>query len=179
MKVIALIASRTPSLTPRPLSPTPPNGVSSVRQPGTSRMLTVPARSSLMQRLIARQSNVQTPLESAYGRRVGDRDRLVEVCDADDRGDRAERLAGDQAALGTHVVEHRRCQLRAVALAAVEQLGAVGDGVVDALLDRDRGALVDHGADVGLGVERGRRPQRRGAGGDPLGELVGDRIRRR
>ena len=83
---------------------------------------------------------------------------------------------GDQPALRTDVVEHRRCQQRAVALAAEEQLRAVGDRVLDALLDRDRGALVDHRADVGRLVERIADAQRGGARRDPLGQLIGDRL---
>jgi hypothetical protein len=118
--LLARIASRTPSLTPRPLSPIPPNGVSSVRQPGTSLTLTVPARSSRTQRAIARQSNAHTALESAYGVEVGGRDRGIEVAHADDRRDRPEGLVRDQLGIDEDAIggpparpAHRRARRRA------------------------------------------------------------------
>src|SRR5262249_10702855 len=55
--VIPRIASTTRALTP-------PNGVASVRNPGTSSTLTEPQRSSRMQRVIAARSFETIPAES-------------------------------------------------------------------------------------------------------------------
>ena len=83
------------------------------------------------------------------------------------------------AALRTHVVEHRRCQLRAVALPAVEQLRAVGD----ASWTRSSIAIAARSSiTVPMSVSRIERVadlERRGAGRDALGKLVGNARRRR
>ena len=62
---------------------------------------------------------------------VGDADRLVVALDAHDRLHRAEEFLAVDAHVRRHVVEDRRLDDRAVALAAGDDLGALGDGVGD------------------------------------------------
>ena len=93
---------------------------------------------------------------------------------ADDRNDRAERLLAHQLARVGHVVDDGGGVERALAVVAVQQLGALGDGVVDAVLEHAGGALVDDGADVGGGVHRVAALELLGLRQHGFGELVGD-----
>ena len=139
-------------------------------------MLTVPARSSRMQRAIARQSKVQTPLESAYGVALATaiassrpRTRMIGAT-----GPNVSRR--DQRHVRRDVVEHRR---RSAARRRARRRRAAARPTATASADprRDalRGSLVDHRADVG-------RPRRSGSPqasacaplGDPPAQLVGD-----
>ena len=55
------MASRAPSLYPKPESLIPPNGDISIRYPGTSQMFTVPTFKFLIKKLAVLRSFVQTP----------------------------------------------------------------------------------------------------------------------
>src|SRR5207247_11179333 len=60
-KLKHLMASITPSLMPRPLSLIPPNGLFSMRKPGTSLIFTLPQRSRLMAVIARSRFRVTTP----------------------------------------------------------------------------------------------------------------------
>src|SRR6266566_9948692 len=60
-KLKHLMASITPSLMPRPLALVPPNGLFSMRKPGTSLIFTLPQRSCLMAVIAWSRFLVTTP----------------------------------------------------------------------------------------------------------------------
>ena len=73
-----------------------------------------------------------------------------------------------------HVVDDGGGIERALAVVAVQQLGALRDGIVDARLEGARRALVDDRADVGVGVHGVAALELPGLGQHDLDEPVGD-----
>ena len=102
---------------------------------------------------------------------------LVDVVRAaDDRDDRPEGLLMHELGLRRHVVEHGRRIERPAAVVAVQQGGALRDGIVDARLEQARRALVDDGADIGGRVHRIAGLEGLGSREHLLHEFVGDAL---
>jgi hypothetical protein len=98
---------------------------------------------------------VQTPDERTVGGGIGNPDHLGDVIRAaDDRDHRSERFLVHQFGRGRHVIDHGRRIERALPVVAVQELGALLHRIHDAALEGLRGALVDHGADIGRRVHR-------------------------
>ena len=71
-------------------------------------MKTLPASSSRANRAISDVVARPRRGAKAEARIVRERDRVVEIARANDRGDRAERLFAERRRVARHVVEHRR-----------------------------------------------------------------------
>ena len=110
-------SSSWPSSRPLPERFIPPNGPASLSVNG-SLIQTVPARSSRAHRIAVSRSRVDVGAEPVR-RRVGELDRLVEIGDRHDRGDRAEGLLAQQVGLGGRAGDDGRCEVVAALVAAL------------------------------------------------------------
>ena len=128
---------------------------------------------------VAREDRGREPVADP----VRDADRLVEVLDRDQRRRRAEDLLLRDPHLRIDVGEDRRPVEEALAelalgrrLAAGEELRALVRADPRVRVDLVERLLVDHGAEVGLGIPAGADPHLLGARDEPLLQLAVDRL---